>query len=137
LHNTIKPVGLTLNKYLSDNYPKLSWIAHKLLRKKLDRMNYKYFEGHRSKATFERYKTYHLLVSSSRPEQAFSSIAWPDLTELKNVLSAPSLLQLPGSGIRDKFRGTRKSLCISSSALHFKLEPSYDSARAALHCGAG
>ena len=62
LHNTIKPVGLTLNKYLSDNYPKLSWIAHKLLRKKLDRMNYKYFEGHRSKATFERYKTYHLLV---------------------------------------------------------------------------
>lgn len=62
LHNTIKPIGLTLNKYLSDNYPKLSWIARKLLRKKLDKMNYKYFSGHRSKATFERYKTYHLLV---------------------------------------------------------------------------
>jgi SAM-dependent methyltransferase len=62
LNNTIKPVGLTLNKYLSDNYPKLSWIALKLLRKKLDRMNYKYFSGHRSKATFERYKTYHLMV---------------------------------------------------------------------------
>lgn len=62
LHKTIKPVGLTLNKYLGDNYPKLSWIAHKLLKKKLDRMNYKYFEGHRSKATFERYKTYHLMV---------------------------------------------------------------------------
>lgn len=62
LHNTIKPVGLTLNKYLSDNYPKLSWLVHKLLRKKLERMNHKYFAGHRSKATFERYKTYHLLV---------------------------------------------------------------------------
>lgn len=62
LHNTIKPVGLTLNKYLSDNYPKLSWVAHKLLRKKIDKMNFKYFAGHRSKATFERYKTYHLLV---------------------------------------------------------------------------
>lgn len=62
LHKTIMPVGLTLNKYLSDNYPKLTWIAHKLLRKKLDRMNYKYFAGHRSKETFERYKTYHLMV---------------------------------------------------------------------------
>ena len=62
LHNTIKPVGLTLNRYLSDNYPKISWIIKKVLRKKLERMNYKYFEGHRSKETFERYKTYHLMV---------------------------------------------------------------------------
>jgi len=63
LHNTIKPVGLTLNKYLCDNFPKLSWIVQKLLRKKIDRMNYKYFCGHRCKETFERYKTYHLIVS--------------------------------------------------------------------------
>ena len=62
LHNTIKPVGLTLDKYLSDNYPKIFWVVKKFLRKKLDRMNYKYFEGHRSKETFERYKTYHLMV---------------------------------------------------------------------------
>ena len=62
LHNTIKPVGLTLDKYLSDNYPKSSWLIHKLLRNKLERMNHKYFAGHRSKATFERYKTYHLMV---------------------------------------------------------------------------
>lgn len=62
LHNTIKPVGLTFDKYLSDNYPKISWLIKKLLRKKLDRMNYKYFEGHRNKETFERYKTYHLMV---------------------------------------------------------------------------
>lgn len=62
LLNTIKPVGLTLDRYFSTNYPKLSWIAHKLMRKKLDRANYKYFTGNRTKATFERYKTYHLLV---------------------------------------------------------------------------
>lgn len=62
LHNTIKPVGLTLDKYLSDNYPKISWLIKKMLRKKFDRMNYKYFEGHRNKETFERYKTYHLMV---------------------------------------------------------------------------
>ena len=62
LHDTIKPVGLTLDRYLSDNYPKISWLIKKLLRKKLDRMNYKYFEGHRNKETFERYKTYHLMV---------------------------------------------------------------------------
>ncbi len=62
LLNTIKPVCLTLNKYLGDNYPKLTWIVQKLLRKKLDKANYKYFAGNRSKETFERYKTYRLLV---------------------------------------------------------------------------
>ena len=62
LHHTIKPVGLTFDRYFRDNYPKLSWIAKKLLHKKLDKMNFKYFSGHRSKATFERYKTYHLMV---------------------------------------------------------------------------
>jgi len=62
LLNTIRPVALTLDKYLSDNYPKLTWLGHKLLRKKLDKANYKYFAGNRSKETFERYKTYHLMV---------------------------------------------------------------------------
>lgn len=62
LLKTIKPVGLSLDRYLSSNYPKLSWIAQKLMRKKLAKANYKYFSGHRSKETFERYKTYHLMV---------------------------------------------------------------------------
>ncbi len=62
LLNTLKPVGLSLDRYLSSNYPKLSWIAQKLLRKKLAKANYKYFSGHRSKEIFERYKTYHLMV---------------------------------------------------------------------------
>jgi SAM-dependent methyltransferase len=62
LQNTIKPVGITLGQYLHSNYPKLSWIATKLFRKKFNKLNYKYFSGHRSKEVFERYKTYHLLV---------------------------------------------------------------------------
>lgn len=62
LLNTIQPVGQSLNRYLSSNYPRLSWIARKLLRKKIDKANYKYFSGHRSKEIFERYKTYHLMV---------------------------------------------------------------------------
>lgn len=62
LHNTIKPVGLTFDRYLSENYPKIYWVIKRLLRKKLERMNYKYFEGHRNKEVFERYKTYHLMV---------------------------------------------------------------------------
>ncbi len=62
LLNTIKPVGLTLDRYLESNYPTLSWIARKLLRKKLDRANYKYFSGYRNKSTFERYKNYRLMV---------------------------------------------------------------------------
>lgn len=62
LHNTIKPVGQTFDRYLSENYPKIYWVIKRLLRKKLERLNYKYFEGHRNKEVFERYKRYHLMV---------------------------------------------------------------------------
>ena len=62
LEHKVKPVATTLQRYFSGNYPRLSWLAGKLFRKKLEKMNYKYFSGHRSQATFERYKTYHLLV---------------------------------------------------------------------------
>jgi len=37
-------------------------LALGLLRKKLDKLNHKYFSGHRSKEVFERYKTYRLLL---------------------------------------------------------------------------
>ena len=62
LLNKIKPAGLTLDRYLGGRYPRLWWLARRLLRKKLERANYKYFSGHRSRATFERYKSYHLMV---------------------------------------------------------------------------
>ncbi len=62
LMHRAKPAALTLGQYLSSNYPFTSWLLFKLMRKKLDKLNYKYFCGHRSKEVFERYKTYHLMV---------------------------------------------------------------------------
>ena len=62
LLNTVKPAGETLWRYFSDHYPKLSWLAARLLRRKLARLEDKYFSGRRDGAAFERLKTYHLLV---------------------------------------------------------------------------
>lgn len=62
LLNTVKPVGAALDQYLRSNFPGLSWIARKLLARKIEKANYKYFSGHRNKGTFERYKSYHLMV---------------------------------------------------------------------------
>lgn len=58
----VKPVTETLGQYLHSNYPKSYWLASKLFRKKLDRLNYKYFSGHRSAEVFERYKSYRFIV---------------------------------------------------------------------------
>jgi len=62
LLNRVKPVAVTLERYLRGNYPKLTWLARRLLARKIEKANYKYFSGHRNRETFERYKTYHLMV---------------------------------------------------------------------------
>ena len=62
LMKRIKPATLTIGRYVEGRYPLLARFALRLLRKKLDRVNYKYFSGHRSKEVFERYKTYRLLL---------------------------------------------------------------------------
>lgn len=62
LMHRLKPAARTLGGYLESNYPILTWLASKLLRRKLDKLNYKYFSGHRSKEVFERYKTYRLML---------------------------------------------------------------------------
>ena len=62
LLHRIKPASETLGRYLSDSHPVISWIARRLLAKKLAKAHYKYFSGHRNRETFERYKTYRLLV---------------------------------------------------------------------------
>lgn len=62
LMNKIKPVTETLGHYLQGNYPKSWWLLKKLLRKKINRVNYKYFSGHRSAEVFERYKSYRFIV---------------------------------------------------------------------------
>lgn len=66
LRHKLMPAGQTLNRYLTENYPK-SWklikgIFKLFLGRKLQKQQYKYFAGHRTQAVFERYKTYHLLV---------------------------------------------------------------------------
>jgi len=62
LMNRIKPATLTIGRYIESRYPLLARLAIRLLRRKLDRVNYKYFSGHRSQEVFERYKTYRLLL---------------------------------------------------------------------------
>jgi SAM-dependent methyltransferase len=62
LMNRIKPATLTIGRYVEGRYPLLARLALRLLRKKLDKLNHKYFSGHRSKEVFERYKTYRLLL---------------------------------------------------------------------------
>jgi len=62
LMRRLKPAALTLGTYLRGRYPLLTRLGLKLLRRKLERVNYKYFSGHRSKEVFERYKTYRLML---------------------------------------------------------------------------
>ncbi len=57
-----RPAGITIHRYLSSNYPLATRLAMWVFRKKLRKLQFKYFSGHRSRETFERYKTYHLLV---------------------------------------------------------------------------
>jgi len=62
LMRRLKPAGLTLLRYLKERYPLLTRLVLRVLRRKLERLNYKYFSGHRNTEVFERYKTYRLLV---------------------------------------------------------------------------
>ena len=62
LMNRARPAGLTIHRYFSANHPWSTRFAMWLFRKRLRKLQYKYFSGHRSRETFERYKTYHLLV---------------------------------------------------------------------------
>jgi hypothetical protein len=68
LEKRIRPAAATLGEYFTGNYPKLAWILGMLFRRKLAKLRRKYFAGHRTAATFERYKTYHLLVYRSTRE---------------------------------------------------------------------
>lgn len=60
------PAGQTINRFLTDNYPKTYGLIKKVFNlffgKKIRKQTYKYFSGHRTQAVFERYKTYHLIV---------------------------------------------------------------------------
>ncbi len=67
LMQRVAPALGTLNRYLQDNKPWLAWLIHLLFRKKFAKIRYKYLSGLRSQETFERYKTYHLIVLRYQP----------------------------------------------------------------------
>ncbi len=62
LENRIGLAATTVNRYLMTqhafSYRALLW----LFRKKIERLRYKYFSGYRSQETFERYKSYRLVI---------------------------------------------------------------------------
>ena len=62
LMNQLRPAGETLSRYMAENKPMLAKIGNFFFKKKMDKLNHKYFSGHRSKEVFERYKSYHLVV---------------------------------------------------------------------------
>ncbi|HEX6316683.1 MAG TPA: class I SAM-dependent methyltransferase [Gemmatimonadaceae bacterium] len=62
LMNRAWPASQTIDRYLSSNYSFGTRVLKWFFRKKLRKLQYKYFSGHRSRETFERYKTYRLLV---------------------------------------------------------------------------
>ncbi len=56
------PAVQTVDKYLASAYPTIYRLVKWRFRKRLDKLKYKYLSGHRSRKTFERYKTYRLVV---------------------------------------------------------------------------
>ena len=62
LSRRLLPASRSIDVFLRGNYPRLTRFIKWLARYKLERLQYKYFSGHRSQATFEKYKSYRLLV---------------------------------------------------------------------------
>lgn len=62
LMNRARPASQTIHTYLRSNYPMSTRMLLLFFRKKLRKLQYKYFSGFRSRETFEKYKTYHLMV---------------------------------------------------------------------------
>lgn len=61
LMNRLGPALRTLGTFLGSRYPKAYWLLTRPFRKRFAKLETKYFSGHRSQETFERFKTYHLV----------------------------------------------------------------------------
>ncbi len=62
LQQRIAPAVDTIDSYLSHRRPLLRWLLRRALRRKLERVRFKYLSGHRGPESFARYKTYRLVV---------------------------------------------------------------------------
>lgn len=56
------PIWETTGYYLSQNYPRLSGLLGRVFKKRLDRLQYKYFSRKRTAANFTKYKCYRCLL---------------------------------------------------------------------------
>lgn len=61
LMNRLGPSLVTLGTFLSSRHPKTYWLLTRPFAKRFKKLKEKYFSGHRSQETFERFKTYHLI----------------------------------------------------------------------------
>ncbi len=62
LMKRIMPAIQSIDQYLIHRNPLVYKMVKWIYRKRQKKLKYKYFSGHRSKETFEKYKTYHLTV---------------------------------------------------------------------------
>lgn len=67
LMNRIGPALGTIGQYFKGRRPFVFWLLTRPFRKKIDKLRHKYFSGHRSQQTFERFKTYHLIELIHQP----------------------------------------------------------------------
>ena len=70
LMNRLAPVLEMSGQYLQGRNPFIYRTVHWFARKRLRKIQYKYFSGFRSRETFERYKTYRLIRLRHGPLQA-------------------------------------------------------------------
>jgi SAM-dependent methyltransferase len=66
LMNKLGPAFESIGRYFEGRRPLLFGTFRRMFRKRLDKIRFKYFSGYRNDRTFERYKSYHL-VMLSRP----------------------------------------------------------------------
>lgn len=64
LMKRLAPAFESIGHYFEGRRPMLFRVFRRLFRKRLDKIRFKYFSGYRNDRTFERYKSYHLVVLS-------------------------------------------------------------------------
>jgi SAM-dependent methyltransferase len=67
LTQRLVPAAGSIDRYLQDQYPRSSKVLKWLARRKLAKLKYKYLSGHRNAATFQKYKSYRLLILQLAP----------------------------------------------------------------------
>ncbi len=61
------PIWELTFRYCTANYPRTTKLARKIFRKKIEKLEKKYFQGLRTAETFARYKTYRLMLFQYNP----------------------------------------------------------------------